>query len=142
MEFNDLSTTRGESSDSESSSRDGIDASSPDDGALISTAARTGARQLEAHMSGQSDGEAIREGRTRAKIGALNQEAAAGLISMIGPCDGSRIFLARLAAQVTGGEANKLPLTCQGGGTGTDVVLRGVFIKAFGRLDGGNPNGI
>ena len=93
-------------------------------------------------MLGPGDGDEIREGRTRAQTRALNQEAAAGLISTIGPCDGSRIFLARLAAQVTGGEATKLPLTCQGGGTGTDVVLRGVFIKAFGRLDGGNPNGI
>ena len=33
-------------------------------------------------------------------------------------------------------------IPCQGGGTGAKVVFRGVFVKAFGRLDGGDGIGI
>ena len=55
------------------------------------------------------DGDEIREGRTRAQTRALNQEAAAGLISTIGPCEGGRIFHAILAAQGAGGEPTRLP---------------------------------
>ena len=40
---------------------------------------------------------------------ALNQNAAAGLVSMIGPCHGGRISHAQRAAQDEGGDASKLP---------------------------------
>ena len=103
VELNDLSTISGESSDSDSSSRDGSDASSTDDGAPAPATARTAARQLGAHMSGPGDGEKNREGRRRAQIKARNQEAAAGLISFIGPCVGGRIFLALMVVQEAGG---------------------------------------
>ena len=63
-----------------------------DDGAQITTAARTAARQLGAHMSGPDDGEEIREGRTRTQTRALNPEAAAGLITIIGPRGGGCMF--------------------------------------------------
>ena len=64
-------------------------------------------------MSGPGDGEEFgREVRERrpesADQRALNQEAAAGLISVIGPCDGGRIFHALLAAQEADGEPTKL----------------------------------
>ena len=53
--------------------------------------------------------EEIREERTRAQTRALNREAAAGLISAIGPCEGSRVFQMLLAATETGSEQTKLP---------------------------------
>ena len=81
--LNDSSIIISESSDSDSSSRHGSDASPSDDEAPTPTSARTAPRQLGVHMSGPSDGENIREGRTRAQIRALNQKEAAGLISMI-----------------------------------------------------------
>ena len=40
---------------------------------------------------------------------ALNQNAAAGLVSMIGPCHGGRISQAQRAAQDGGDDASKLP---------------------------------
>ena len=83
MESNDTSTASSELSDCGSSSRDGSDASTSDSGSLsdistsdggapsdastpdseaqTSTAVRTVARQLGAHMSGPGDGEDIRE---------------------------------------------------------------------------------
>ena len=60
-------------------------------------------------MSGPAGGEEIREGRTRAQTRALNQEAAAGLISAIRPCEGGRVFQALLAAKESGREKAKLP---------------------------------
>ena len=60
-------------------------------------------------MSGPDGGEEIREGSTRAQTRAVNQEAAVGLISVIGPCDEGRIFHALLASQEAGGETTKLP---------------------------------
>ena len=51
-ELNDSSTVSSESPDSHSSSRDGSNASSSDDGAPTPPAARTAVRQLGAHMSG------------------------------------------------------------------------------------------
>ena len=99
VELNDSSTISSESSDSDSLSRDGSDASSSDDGAPTLTAARTTSHQLCAHMSGSGDGKELWERRTSAQTKVLNQETAAGLISMIGPCDRSRVFLALLAAQ-------------------------------------------
>ena len=98
------STISSESSDNDSSSRDGSDASSSDNGAPTPTAARTAAREFGAHMPRPGDGEEIREGRTRAQTRALHLEAAAGLISMTGPCDGGSILHALLAAQDAGGE--------------------------------------
>ena len=94
---------------SDTLSRDGNDASSSDDGAPTPTVARSTARQLRAHMSGPCDSNEIREGGTRAQTRALNREAAAGLISTIGPCEGGRIFHVLLAAQDTGGEPTRLP---------------------------------
>ena len=108
-EPNDASTVSNGSSDSDSSSRDGSDASTSDDEAPTPTAVRTAARQLGAHISGPAGGEEIREGRTRAQTGALNQEAAAGLVSAIGPCEGGRVFQVLLAAKVAGREKAKLP---------------------------------
>ena len=43
------------------------------------------------------------------KRGALNREAAAGLISAIGPCEGGRVFQALLAANEAEFEKTKLP---------------------------------
>ena len=100
-ELNDSSTVSSEPPESDTSSRDDDDASSSDDGAPTPTAIRTAARQLGAHMSGPGDGEEIREGSTRAQTRALNREAATGLISTIGPCEGGRVFHALLAAQDT-----------------------------------------
>ena len=60
-------------------------------------------------MSGPGDGEDSREERTRAQTRAFNQEAAAGLISIIGPCDGGRIFHPLLAVQEGGGGPTKVP---------------------------------
>ena len=108
VELNDSSTIRSEPPDSDTLSRDGNDASSSDDGAPTPTSARTTACQLGAHMSGPGDGDEIRERRTRAQTRALNREAAAGIISTIGPCEGGRIFHALLAAQDTGGEPTRL----------------------------------
>ena len=108
-ELNDSSTVSSEPPESDTSSRDDDDASSSDDGAPTPAAIRTAARQLGAHMSGPGDGEEIREGSTRAQTRALNREAATGLISTIGPCEGGRIFHALLAAQDTGGEPTRLP---------------------------------
>ena len=126
MESNDTSTACSESSDSDSSSRDGSgastfyngalsdtstsdggalsDASTPDSGAQTPTAVRTAARQFGAHMSGPGDSEDIREERTRAQTRVLIREAAAGLIRAIGPCEGGRVFQALLAATETGRE--------------------------------------
>ena len=55
VELNDSSTISSESSDSDSSSRGGSDASFSDDGTPTPTAARTAARQLGAHMSEPGD---------------------------------------------------------------------------------------
>ena len=55
-----------ESSDSDSSSRDGSDASSSDGVAPTSTTARTAACQVGAQVTGLDDGEKILEGTTRA----------------------------------------------------------------------------
>ena len=60
-------------------------------------------------MSEPGDGEEIREGRTRAQTRVLNQEAVAGLIGAIGPCEGGCVFQALLAATGTGREKTKLP---------------------------------
>ena len=109
MDLNGPPTVSSEPPDSDTSSRDGNHASSSDDGAPTQTAARTTARQLGAHMLGRGDSDEIREGRTRAQIRALNQEAAAGLISTTGRCERGRIFHALLAAQDTGSELTRLP---------------------------------
>ena len=109
VELNDPSTVSSEPPDSDTSSRNGNDASSSDDGAPTPTAARTAARQLGAHMSGPGHGGEIRERRTRAQTRALSREAAAGQISTIGPCEGGRIFHALLAAQDTGSKPTRLP---------------------------------
>ena len=60
-------------------------------------------------MSGPGDVEEIREGRTRAQTKALSRQAAAGLISAIGPCEGGRVFQALLAANEAECEKTKLP---------------------------------
>ena len=60
-------------------------------------------------MSGPAGGEETRGGMTRAQTRALNQEAAAGLISAIGPCEGGRVFQALLAAKEAGRGKVKLP---------------------------------
>ena len=78
VDLNDSSTVSSEPPDSDTTSRDGNDASSSDDEAPTPTAARTAARQLGAHMSGPGDGDEVRVGRTRAQTRALNREAAAG----------------------------------------------------------------
>ena len=78
VELNDSSTVSSYPPDGDNSSRDGIDASSSDDGVPTPMAARTAARQLRAHMSGPGDGDEIREGRSRAQTRVLNREAAAG----------------------------------------------------------------
>ena len=96
---NDASTVSSESSDSDSSCWDGSDASTSNDEAPTPTAVRTAASQLGVHMSGPAGGEENREGRTRAQTRALNQEAAAGLISAIGPCEGGRVFQPLLAVK-------------------------------------------
>lgn len=96
MEPNDSSLVSSESSDRDTSSRDGSGAPTSDDGAPTPTAPNTAAHQLGAHLSGSSDGEEIWERRTRAQTRALNQEAAAGLISAIGPCEGGSMFHALL----------------------------------------------
>ena len=85
MEPSESSLVSSESPDSDVSSRDRSDASTPDDGAPTPTAARIAARQLGAHVSGPrpNDGEEIREGgagRARSQTRALHQESAAGLI--------------------------------------------------------------
>ena len=85
--MNDSSTVSSQPPDSDTSSRDGNDASSSDDGAPTPTAARTAARQIGAHMSGPGDGDEIRQGRARTQTMALNREAAAGRNSTIGPCE-------------------------------------------------------
>ena len=108
VELNDSSTVGSEPHDSDTSSRNGNDASSSDDGAPTQAAARTAVRQIEAHMSGPGDGDEIREGRARAQTRALNREAAAGLTSTIGPCEGGCKFHALLAAQDTGSEPTRL----------------------------------
>ena len=40
---------------------------------------------------------------------ALNREAAAGMISEIGPCEGGHVFQALLTATETGRETTKIP---------------------------------
>ena len=57
VELNDSSRISSESHDSDTSSRDGNDASASDDGAPTPTAAQTAARQQRAHLSGPDDGE-------------------------------------------------------------------------------------
>ena len=84
-------------------------ASSPESEAQTPAAIRAAARQLGANMSGPGDSGDIREGRTRVQTRALNREAAAELISAIGPCEGGRVFQALLAATETGREKTKLP---------------------------------
>ena len=113
VNLNDTSTDSSESFHSDSSSRNGSEASSSDSGALndtstfdggalsdastpdsgsqTPTAVRTSARQLGANISGPDDGEEIWEGRTRTQTRALNREAATGPICLIGPCEGGRI---------------------------------------------------
>ena len=109
VDLNDSSTVGSEPPDSDTSSRDGNDTSSSDDGTPTQTAARTAARQVGGHMSGSGDGDEIREGRTRAQTRALNREAAAGLISTIGRCERGCIFHALLAVKDAGGEPTRLP---------------------------------
>ena len=109
VDLNDSSTVSSEPPDSDALSLNGNDAPSSDHEAPTPTVARTAARQLGAHMLGPGDGDDIRKGRTRAQTRALNLEAAAGLISTIGPCEGGRIFHALLAAQDAGGEPTRLP---------------------------------
>lgn len=58
---------------------------------------------------GSRDGDDIREGRSRAETRTLNQGAALGLISLIEPDRGSRVFHALLAENATGGEPAKPP---------------------------------
>ena len=87
MDLNDSSAVSSEPPDIDTTSRDGNDASSSVDGAPTPTAARTTASQLGAHMPGPGDGDEIRGARTRAQTRAFNREAAAGLISTIGPCE-------------------------------------------------------
>ena len=99
VELNDSSTVISESSDSDSSFRHGIDASSFDGGAPTPIAARTAALQHGAHISGPGYGEDIREGSTRGQTRVFHQEAAAGLISVTGRCDGGRIFHSPLTAK-------------------------------------------
>ena len=82
VELNDSSTVISESSDSDSSFRHGIDASSFDGGAPTPIAARTAARQLRVHMSGLGIGE-IRRGNASAHTRALNQQSAAEFVSVI-----------------------------------------------------------
>ena len=73
VDLNDSSTVSSEPPDSDTTSRDGNDASSSDDEAPTPTAARTAARHLGAQMSGPGDGDEIRQGRTRAQTRALNR---------------------------------------------------------------------
>ena len=42
-------------------------------------------------MSGSGYSEDVRESRTRTQTRALNGQAAAGVISAIGPCEGGRV---------------------------------------------------
>ena len=67
VELNGSSTSSIESSGSDSSYRDGSDASSSDDGAPTGIRTRTASRQLGAHMSGPGDGEEmeVRERKPR-----------------------------------------------------------------------------
>lgn len=58
---------------------------------------------------GPQGGDDIREGLTRVETRALNQEAAEGLVSLIDPDGGSRIFHALLAEKSTGRAAVKMP---------------------------------
>ena len=109
VELNDISAVSSELSDSDSSSQDAIDASASEVEAPTPTAVGTAARQLGAHMSDPGDGEEIRKGRTRAQTRTLNREAAAGLISAIGPFEGGRVFQALLAANEAKCEKTKLP---------------------------------
>ena len=109
VEPNDTSADSSEPPESDTSSRDDDDASSSDDGAPTPTVVRTAARQLGVYMSGPGDGEEIWEGRTRAETRALNREAAAGLISAIGPCEGGRVFRALLAPNEAECDKTKLP---------------------------------
>ena len=60
-------------------------------------------------MLGPGDDDEVREGRTRVQTRALNREAAAGLISTTGPCEGGHIFHVLLAAQDAGIEPTRLP---------------------------------
>ena len=85
VDLNDSSAVSSEPPDSDTSCLNGNDASSSDDEAPTPTVARTAARQLGAHMIGPGDDDEIGTGRTRAQTRALNREAAAGLISTIGP---------------------------------------------------------
>ena len=143
VEPNDTSAVSSEVPDSDSSSQDGSDASASDDEAPTPTAVRTAARQLEAHILGPGDGEEIREGRTRAQTRAFNREAAAGLISVIGPCEEGSVFQALLAANKAECEKNEVAgLPCQRGGIGTNVIHRSSYVEAFGRLDGRDKIGV
>lgn len=109
VEPNNPSTISDESRISDTSSRNGRYASASDDEAPTPKAARIAARQLQAHVRGLSDGGEIRERITRARTGALNQEAAAGLISTIDPREGGRTHQAILAAKDVGREKTKVP---------------------------------
>ena len=104
-----LSTGSSESPDSDTSPCGGSDASSSDERTPTPTVARTAARQLGAHIQGPRDGDEIREGRTRAQTRALEREAASGLISLVGPVEGSKILDALLAVQPANHEPAKLP---------------------------------
>ena len=166
VESNDTSTASSKSSDSDSSFRDGSDASNsdggalsdtstsdggalsdastPDSGAQTPTAVRTAARQLGTHMSRPGDGEEIREARTRAQTRVLNREAAAGLVSEIGPCERGRVFQAPMAATETGREKTKLPgcFVKAAEPEPTSYINRRAFVQAFGRLDGRDEVGV
>ena len=83
VELNASSTVSSEPPDSDTSSRNGNDASSSGQGAPTPTAVRTAAHLLGARMLEAGDSDEIREGRRVAQTRALNREAAAGLISTI-----------------------------------------------------------
>ena len=78
VDLNDSSTVSSEPPESHTSSLNGNEASSSGDEAPTPTAARTAARQLEAHMLGPGDGDEIRKGRTRAQTRALNRKRQRG----------------------------------------------------------------
>ena len=60
-------------------------------------------------MSGPGSSDEIQGGRIRVQTRARHQEAAAGLIGAIGPCDKGRISQAPLVAHDAGDEMTKLP---------------------------------
>ena len=71
------------------------------------------------------------------QTGAFDREAAAGLVSAIGPCEGCRVFQALLAATETGRETTKLP-SCLVKEAGPELTSYADVrsLKTVGRLDG------